>query len=303
MAAHEVSLDLLRTFHAVHRTGTLTAAARLLGLAQPTVTTQLRALEMAAGQVLFLRQPRGVVPTAAGEDLARRLDEPLDMLAAVSADLGRRPSLQGRTLRLGGPAEFITTCVIPALAETIAAGVALRCRLDLADDLLGELVSGQLDLVVSTVRPRRRGLHSEALYDEEFLLVAAPSLVADLNHEVLAAQPAKALQAVPLLAYAEELPILRRWWRHVLGVAPSGRAVLVVPDLRGLRAAAVAGAGLTVLPRYLCAEDLAAGRLASVLQADDSPINTMYLVTRAAARTEPHIAHAWTALLREARNW
>jgi len=298
-----VSLDLLRTFQAVHRTGTLTAAAQLLGLAQPSVTTQLRALEAAAGQTLFVRQARGVTATAAGEDLARRLDGPLDVLAGISADLGGEASLDGRTLRLGGPAELMTTRVLPALAETVAAGVGLRCALGLAEVLLGELVNGQLDLVVSTVRPRRRGLHSELLCDEEFLLLAAPSVVAELDSELLAVQPAKALQGLPLLAYAEDLPILRRWWRHVLGVAPTGRAVLVVADLRGLRAAAVAGAGATVLPRYLCTEDLAAGRLVEVVETEDTPINTLYLATRLADLNAPHIEHARAALLRHALTW
>lgn len=54
-----VSLDRLLTFQAVYRNGTLTAAARLLGLSQPTVTGQVRALEAAVGQTLFVRQARG----------------------------------------------------------------------------------------------------------------------------------------------------------------------------------------------------------------------------------------------------
>src|SRR5256885_8438029 len=177
MTGHTVSLDLLRTFQAVYRAGTVTAAARVLRLTQPTVTAQLRALETVVGQPLFIRQPRGERATATGDDLARRLDGPLDALADVAADIGRTPTLAGRTLRLGGPAELTTTLVLPALAGTLAANVAVRTRLGLADDLLGELAAGQLDLVVSTVRPRRPGLRIEPLCDEEFVLVASPTLL------------------------------------------------------------------------------------------------------------------------------
>jgi DNA-binding transcriptional LysR family regulator len=287
-----VSLDLLHTFLAVHRSGTLTRAAEMLGLSQPTVTAQVRALESELGHPLFVRGARGVTPTAAADDLARRLDGPMDALAGVAAGLRDPRGPAGRTLHLGGPAELMTERVVPALAGTIAAGVAVRVRLGLADDLLAELGQGRLDLVVSAIRPRRAGLHAEPLCDEEFVLVAAPALM-----------PVTDLSRAPLMSYAEELPIIRRWWRHVLGQPPPKRAVLVVPDLRALRTAAIAGIGVTVLPRYLVAEDLAGGVLAEVLPTADPPINTLYLATRAAGRDAPHLAAARAALLLGGKQW
>jgi DNA-binding transcriptional LysR family regulator len=295
-----VSLDLLRTFHAVYRSGTVTAGARLLGFSQPGVTAQLRALESQVGQQLFVRGARGVRATEAAHDLARRLDGPLDALADVAADLRRDPAVRGRTLRLGGPADLTTTRVLPALAPTVAAGVTVRTSLGLADELLAGLVASRLDLVVSAVRPRQRGLHAEPLFDEEFVLVAAPGVV---DTALLATAPARAVAAVPLLAYAEELPITRRWWRHVLGIAPPRRAAVVVPDLRGVLAMALAGAGAAVLPRYLCTEQLASGELEAVLDGDDPPINTLYLAARTTVRNEPHIDLAWATLRAAALDW
>lgn len=221
------------------------------------------------------------------------------MAARVRGDAG----LAGRTVQLGGPAELVTTHVLPALAGTLAAGVAVRTRLGLADDLLAELAAGRLDLVVSTVRPRRAGLHAEPLCDEEFLLVAAPVVAERVDQQVLDVDPARALAALPLLAYAEDLPIVRRWWRHVLGTRATARAALVVPELRGLLAAATAGLGATVLPRYLCAGDLQRGRLVDLYPTSDPPINTMFLVTRTSARDQPHVAHAWSALIQHGRSW
>ncbi|BBH68872.1 LysR family transcriptional regulator [Actinoplanes sp. OR16] len=278
-----VSLDLLHTFLAVHRAGTLTRAAEVLGLSQPTVTAQLRTLETQLGQALFVRGARGVTPTPAADDLARRLDGPLDALAGVAGSLGSEPD---RTLLLGGPAELMTERVLPALAGTIGGGVSVRVRLGLADDLLADLSAGQLDLVVSAVRPRRAGLHAEPLCDEEFVLVGT----SDVSDK-------------PLLSYAEDMPIIRRWWRHVLGSPPPKRAVLVVPDLRALRAAALAGIGVTVLPRYLIADDLKNGSLRDLHPTDDPPINTLYLATRAAVKDAPHVASARRALLTAARTW
>jgi DNA-binding transcriptional LysR family regulator len=79
-----ISLDLLRTFLAVHREGSVTGAARRLALSQPTVTAQLQALEATLGRPLFVRQPRGVAPTPAADLLARPVARPLDHLAGVA---------------------------------------------------------------------------------------------------------------------------------------------------------------------------------------------------------------------------
>src|SRR5215207_3726643 len=98
-----LSLDLLRTFLAVHRERSLTRAAQRLSLSQPAVTMQLRALEEGLGRPLFTRMPRGVSPTAAGDLLARRITEPLDQLSGLlDAGLDQPPSLAG-VVHLGGP--------------------------------------------------------------------------------------------------------------------------------------------------------------------------------------------------------
>jgi DNA-binding transcriptional LysR family regulator len=297
-----VPLDLLRTFQAVHRLGSMTGAAAVLHVSQPTVTSQVRALERLVGRPLFVRGARGVTPTAAGRDLAERIEAPLDALVAVAAGLTAAGDLAGRTLHLGGPADLLSVLVVPALAEVLAAGVDVRVRVGLADDLLGELAAGRLDLVVSTVRPRR-GVDAVPLLDEEFALVAAPALAATLDPVAVAADPARALAAVPLLAWSDDLAVVRRWWRHVLGRPPATRPLLVLPDLRGLLAAAEAGLGATVLPHYLHAGSRAGGRLVSLHPTPDPPINTLYLAGRAATRQQPHVALARQVLLERARHW
>ncbi|NKQ26788.1 LysR family transcriptional regulator, partial [Streptomyces galbus] len=79
-----LDLNLLRTFLAVYRSGSFTGAAQVLGLSQPTVTTQMRALERQTGRELFQRLPRGVTPTAVADALAARIAPALDDLAAVA---------------------------------------------------------------------------------------------------------------------------------------------------------------------------------------------------------------------------
>lgn len=274
------SLDLLRTFLAVHREGSLTRAAQRLSLSQPAVTAQLRALEEALGRPLFTRLPRGVAPTAAAELLARRIAEPLDQLSGLlDAGLDRPASLAG-VVHLGGPTEFLTARVLPALAGLVERGVELRVLLGVADDLLRALLAGAVDLTVHSTRPRQRGLRVQPLYDEEFVLVAAEPWA---RRVTAATDPAEELARIPQIAYAEDLPIIRRYWRTVFEVRPPRDAAVVVPNLHAVLAAVLAGAGYSVLPSYLCAADVAAGRLTVLHHPPMAPLNTLYLVSRAGA--------------------
>ncbi|MEJ3656273.1 LysR family transcriptional regulator [Actinomycetes bacterium KLBMP 9759] len=294
-----IDLGLFRTFLAVHRSGSFTAAARLLGLSQPAVTGQMRALERQLGRPLFERLPRGVASTPVADALAVEVAGPLDALAAV-AERGH-PAVAHRPVHLGGPSEWISMRVLPALAPLVARGVRLRVTTGLADDLLERLRAGTLDLVFSSIRPRGRTVIATPVMDEEFVLVAAP-VWAERIGPVDVDRPG-VLRDVPLLTYAEDLPIARRYWRHVFGARLAAQAAVVVPDLRGLLSAAVAGAGITVLPTYLCAPELASGALVRLLDPADPPINTGYLAERAGARGGTQLAEVRDEVLRAARDW
>ncbi|MFF1279729.1 LysR substrate-binding domain-containing protein [Streptomyces sp. NPDC058299] len=404
METPSLDLNLLRTFLAVYRSGSFTGAARLLGLSQPTVTTQMRALERQTGRELFERLPRGVTPTPVADELAARIAAPLDDLAVVA---GPTPPAGARAepVHLAGPAEFLCTTVLPALAPLVAEGLRLRVSTGLTDALLEELRAGRHDLVIATTRPRGRTVHAVPLADEEFVLVAAPVWAERLRGRqsqrdatagdataggaaagyaatggpgtrgaptpgsatpgsaapdsaprrsaprgsatpgpacpeasapgspvpaetsapgsaspdacapgtpVPAGTPAPGsavlldpavLQDVPLVTYAEDLPIARRYWRHVFGRRLSRTAAVTVPDLRGVLAAVAGGAGFSVLPRYLCQDLLASGALVALLEPEDPPINTSFLVRRPGACDNPDVARVHDLLLRAAPSW
>ncbi|MEC3915826.1 LysR family transcriptional regulator [Nocardia sp. CDC160] len=297
------SMDLaqLRTFLAVYRAGSITAAAGQVGLSQPTVTTQLQALERHLGRPLFERLPRGVAPTAAAHDLAARVAAPLDALESVTGTgtLDSPPVTEPPVL-LGGPTELLGTLVLPALAPLIAEGIRLTVTTGLADDLLVDLRVGKLDLALSTVRPRGRTVLADALADEEFILVGAPDLAARADPNRLRAND---FTATPLVAYAPDLPIIRRYWRHVFDTRLEAEPALVVPDLRAVLAAVVAGAGISVLPTYLCTRELSSGAIEPLHTPADAPINTIFLARRVGGPPRPHVDRLRTHLRETARHW
>lgn len=268
----DASWSTLRVFVAVYRAGSITAAAADLGMAQASVSAQIATLEKRLGYQLFQRVRTGVIATDRGRDLAALLAGPVDALAAVTGAASGGDHPGERSVVIGGPAEFLSEVVLPGLVTELPVGVRLDARFGLADPLIEALETGQLDVLVSSVQPRRRGLRFAPVYDEHFVVVAHPRWADQAQHHI---------DSVPVLAYDAQLQIIRRYWRSVFDRRPTRlRAVALVPDLRVLARLAVAGVGMTVLPEYLARSFLERGDLVRLHEPDVAPLNTLYVATR-----------------------
>ncbi|MCZ7459265.1 LysR family transcriptional regulator [Streptomyces sp. WMMC940] len=298
-----MDLALLRTFVTVHRAGSFTRAAALLGLSQPAVTSQIRTLERQLGRPLFLRQARGVTPTTVGDELAHRTAPHLDALVEI-VEAGLDDESGVRTLHLAGPPEFTSARVLPALAPLVSQGLALRTSFTgNAEEALEGLAAGHHELAVTTARPRGGLLASTPLCDEEHVLVASPRWAARLGDGMLLRKGAVVLEQLPVVEVHESLPFVSRYWSSVFDSRPPAVAAVIAPDLRAARESAAAGAGLAVLPRYLCRGDLDSGRLVALLEPPVPPLRTYFLVVRTGTLALPHIARAHEGLLRAATAW
>jgi LysR family transcriptional regulator, transcriptional activator of nhaA len=138
-------------FWAVARHGSVTEAAKQLGLAQPTVTGQIRALEVALDEKLFERAGRNLVLTDVGRIVYRYADEIFSLGKELRDTLKGRPT--GKPLRLSvGVSDAIPKLIVSRLltpALTMDPGVHLICREDKTDRLLAGLSVNDLDLVLA----------------------------------------------------------------------------------------------------------------------------------------------------------
>jgi DNA-binding transcriptional LysR family regulator len=300
-----VDLALLRTFVTVHRAGSFTRAAALLGLSQPAVTSQIRTLERQLGRPLFLRQARGVTPTTIGDELAHKAAPHLDALVEITeSGLDDESSL--RTLHLAGPPEFTAERALPALTELTGEdgqGFALRASFGNAEETLEGLAAGHHDLAISTARPRGALLTATPLCDEEHVLVASPARAGQIGRGKPCPKGAPALEDVPVIEVHESLPFVSRYWASVFDSRPAAPGTVIVPDLRAALACAVAGAGLAVLPRYLCRAALKNGDVVALHDPAVPPLRTYFLVVRTGTLAMPHIARAHEWLLGAATDW
>lgn len=241
----------LRFFLALARTGSLSRAARSLGVDRNTVARRVAALEEELGLPLYERGPQGWIRTAAGEELAAlasRVEE--DVLALARHADARDPAVAG-TVRLttaSHVAALLLAPAVPALRERHPSLV-----LEIAvDQRPFDLTRREADLAVRMGRPREAGLVTRKLSEVAFRLYASPGY--------LRRRRAVDLAADAFIGFDDSLAGTpqERWLARV---APDRRIVFRCNSTAALQAAARAGVGVAVLPCFAADADQGLVRL------------------------------------------
>lgn len=254
-------LDLRRlgVLVSVARSGSLTAAAHDLGVTQPAIGQQLRALESQCGVSLVVRAGRGVRLTAAGSALARRAMPILAAIADVEKELEALQRGVAGTVSVSATPGALTRLVAPALGAVRDRMGGLRVDLaeismDGEEPPLDPLLRGDRDIAVAP-----EGLPGLDLPDLRSTAVAELPCVVVVpdGHELaaLAAVPWTRIAYSPVLTtmdVAVAMPL--QFHRNAMGsvtvlsgddavvaLVAAGAGIAVLPELQP-------GAGLTVLP-------------------------------------------------------
>jgi DNA-binding transcriptional LysR family regulator len=171
MARREASWDELRSFRAVLRDGSLSGAARRLGVAQPTLGRHIESLENALGVALFTRSARGLTPTDAALHLAPHVEE----MAAASAALARVAAGEAAPDRgvVRVTANEVIGCeVLPPLVASFRLanpGVAIELVLTNRSE---DLSRRDADIAVRMIRPTQNALVARHIGESKIGLFA-----------------------------------------------------------------------------------------------------------------------------------
>jgi DNA-binding transcriptional LysR family regulator len=172
-----IDLNLLVLFEAVLEERHVARAARRLHVSPSAVSHGLARLRRLMHDPLFLRQPKGVVPTERAKRLAAPIADILERTRAVMSEaVAFDPATSRRRFVIGAPDGAYGVLLPPLLAELrrAAPGIDLALRnlvggqFELA---FGELDARTLDLVVVPVPQIPARFESRKLYDEDFVLV------------------------------------------------------------------------------------------------------------------------------------
>ncbi len=286
------NFEWYRSFVAIYRHGSISAASQFRHMTQPALSQHLAALEAEIGEPLFHRTPRQMVPTERGRLLYGQVVQAVDRLEKVSADF-LHPS--SPLLRIGGPAEWIHECLIPRLPES---PYLLSFTFGETKPLIQALKNSEIDLLVATQQQAASGIVFARLATETFRLVGnrpLPPEAEDAGEDVR-----ERLERLDWIAYAPELPIIRRFWFTAFGERCTLNPKITVPDLRVIKSLVVRGYGVSVLPDYLVAEELERGLLHELWRAPRAVRNDLWLACRTQDRADPAFAAFVDALLQRA---
>jgi DNA-binding transcriptional LysR family regulator len=243
----------LSCFLAVVDQGGFSAAARHLGLTQPSVSLQISRLERSLGGQLFHRLGRRVELTALGEAILPHARSAIRALRDVeAAAAGMRGTLSG-TVTIG----TIPGCGGVGLPELIASfsknfpQVTTRLVKSSADLLIREVTNGAIDIaIVGTTCPPTHGLPSRILQESRMVAVAQHghpvTLEPDiplrelLRHDVMCTPTGSGIRAaVDAARKAKGLDMVVRYEsgnpEMLVGFAAIGLGIAIVPDDAALR--------------------------------------------------------------------
>lgn len=238
-------------FYTVAREGSVTRASRVLRLAQPTLSGQIRKLEESLDEKLFVRQGRNLVLTDMGRVVYRYADEIFGLGREMMDTLRGRPS--GRPARLVvGVADIVPKLVCHHVLETalrLEEPVQLVCREGKTDDLLAALAVQGFDLVITDapLAPHVKvRAFNHLLGQSDVSFFAAPKLAGTLRRRF-----PRSLEGAPMLLPTENTSLRRSLdqWFEALDIRPE--VVAELEDTALMKVFGQHGSGVFPAPSIL----------------------------------------------------
>lgn len=249
MANPDPGWELYRSFLAVMREGSLSGAARALGMTQPSLGRHMRELESALGAVLFARSPQGLAPT----ELAHELIPHAEAMASASAAL-RRAASAGRDA-ISGAVRISASVVIGAevLPPILTAfrerhpGIVIELVLS---NQTTDVLRRDADIAIRMVQPTQDALVARHVGQVMLGLFAHRRYLEAHGRPATLAE----LAGHALIGFDTELPYIRRMRPEGVPYARENFALRTDDDLAAL-AALRAGFGIGIVQVNLARRD------------------------------------------------
>ncbi|WP_233981061.1 LysR family transcriptional regulator [Pectobacterium versatile] len=276
-------LQDMALFALVAECGSFTQAARKAGLAKSSLSLRISQLEQQIGLRLLNRTTRQLNLTFAGERYLIHCQEMLQ--ASERADLAvqrLRDNPSGR-LRITSPAGLGSTLLARLTAEFQQRFPAVSLDVLISDDVI-DLVQEGFDVAFRTGKPHDSSLIGRSLGQTPRYLLASPDYLA--RHAALL-HPQQLQQHRCIAHHAWTEWLLHRGSELYRWLLPDSH---ITDNLLYARECAIAGAGITLLPDFLCLDEAVSGKLVRVLPDWKVEANELYLVYPSRKLNSPALA-------------
>ena len=267
------TIETLRTFVRVVETGSLSAVAREMNASQSTVSRQITQLEEHFGVRLFHRTTRHLSLTDDGENLREHAGNVLGMVDGMETTLGQHNSSPTGHVRVATPVS-LGLILMNRVPDLMARYPALSVELVMEDDP-GDMIEARLDLAVHSGEVVSQSLIKRSLGSVVRVAVAAPEYLARRG------TPSHPAELADHACIVHRVTPNDSEWRLI---GPDGpvdilaQGALSTNNHEAVRAAALSGLGIGLLPEYQVVDDVLAGRLRRVLPEYTSEALHAYLV-------------------------
>jgi LysR family glycine cleavage system transcriptional activator len=268
-------LNALRVFECAARLMSFTRAGEELGLTQTAVSYQIKLLEDTIGEQLFLRRPRQVSLTEAGERLAPRITEAFAIMGDALATL--HDASEG-TLIIHSTATFASRWLARYLGTFQLENPGIAVRLETSQEMI-DFTRAQADIAIRSGKGEWPGLRRHFLMRNHFTPMLSPDLAATIGG-------VKTPEDILKLRIIDPGDPWWPFWFAAAGVPDvdlTGRPVSRMGAQVFEAAAAVAGQGVAILQPEFYADDIALGRLVQpfdILGYDESDYWLVYPESR-----------------------
>lgn len=272
----------LRLLVEVERRGSVSAAARAVGIGQSSASEHLRLLEAGAGQRLVERNGRGSRLTEAGRVLAASASQALAILAAGEEEVHALAGLDAGTIHIGAS----TTPGVYLLPDTLGCfrrdhpRVAVEVEIAPTGEILERLLAGRIQLALVGETSIDERVDLEPFLADEIVGVAKPGLLE--IHDGKA--KAQSVSKETLLVREQNSSTRQVAERELAEAGVQAASVWELDSSEAIKRAAREGLGVAFLSRYAVGEEVERGELESFRLAGRKPLERRLYIARLARR-------------------
>ncbi|MCA1603151.1 MAG: LysR family transcriptional regulator, partial [Acidobacteria bacterium] len=167
----------LRAFVAIAESGTFTAGALRVHVTQAAISMQIKQLENELGAKLFVRAPRRVILTEAGEHLLHRARLILREHNAAQDEIAELAGAERGRLRIGSASAMVTTEPLPKILKELRKHHKLAevtVGSGTSESLVQQILAGEMDLAFVSLPVEGHGIQTERLNEDQLVAIASP---------------------------------------------------------------------------------------------------------------------------------